>query len=75
MKRGFGGHDVTCRLGSLLDGCRAKRHTKPKSGRRKDLSLVASKENTGDLSQSSVSVNNRIGEVLSQESVHIHEGA
>ena len=40
--------------------------TKPKIRRRKDLSLlVASKENTGDLSQSSVSPNGKIGEVLS----------
>ena len=37
---------------------------KPKS-RRKDLLHEASKENTGDLFQSSVSPNSKIGEVLS----------
>ena len=40
--------------------------TKPKIGRRKDLLLLApSKENTGDLSQSNVSPDSKIGEVLS----------
>ena len=39
--------------------------TKPKMGRRKDLLLAASKESTEDLSQGSVSLNGKIGEVLS----------
>ena len=40
--------------------------TKPKTGRRKDLLLATSKEeNMGDLSQSSVSLNSKTGEVLS----------
>ena len=34
----------------LVVGVQRKHTTKPKSGRRKDLLLVASKENTGDLS-------------------------
>ena len=38
---------------------------KPKSGRRKNLLLAASKENTGDLSQSSVCPKSKTGEVLS----------
>ena len=39
---------------------------KPKIERRKDLLLLAaSKENTGDLSQSSVSLNSKLGEALS----------
>ena len=40
--------------------------TEPNVGGKKDaLLLAASKENTGDLSQSSVSLNGKIGEVLS----------
>ena len=47
-------------------GVEAKDKTKPKIGRRKDLSLpAASKENTRGLSQSSVSLNCKTGEVLS----------
>ena len=38
--------------------------TKPKIGRRKDLLLAACKENTGALSQSSVSPNSKIREVF-----------
>ena len=50
----------------LLVGVEPKDTTKPKIGRRKDLLLlVASKENTGELSQSSVFPNSKIGEVLS----------
>ena len=49
----------------LLVGVEPKDTTKPKSRRRKDLLLAASKENTGDLSQSRVSWNSKIGEVLS----------
>lgn len=50
---------------SVLVGVQPKDTTKPKIGRGKDLLLVASKENTRDLSQSSVSPNSKIGEVLS----------
>ena len=34
--------------------------TKPKSGRRKDLLLAVSRENTGDISQSCVSLNGKV---------------
>ena len=47
---------------------------RPKSGRRKDLLLSASKENTGNLSQSNVSSNSKIGEFLSLGCIHIYEG-
>ena len=44
----------------------ANRHNQAKIRRRKDLLLLAaSKENAGDLSQNSVSLNSKIGEVLS----------
>ena len=49
----------------LLVGVEPKDTTKPKSGGRKDLLLAASKENTEDLSQISVSPRSKIGEVLS----------
>ena len=49
----------------LLVGIKPKHVTKPKIGRRKDLLLAASKENTGDLSQSSVFPNIKTGKVLS----------
>ena len=49
----------------LLVGIEPVDITKPQSGRRKDLLLAAGEENTGDLSQSSVSPNSKIGEVLS----------
>ena len=49
----------------LLLGVEPKDTAKPKIRRRKDLFLAASKENTGDLSQSNVSLNCKIGEVLS----------
>ena len=49
----------------LLVGVEPKDTTKPKIGRRNDLLLAASKENTRDLSQSNVSPNSKIGEVLS----------
>ena len=48
----------------LVVGIEPKDTTKPKSGRRKDLLLAARKESTGGLSQSSVSRNSKIGEVL-----------
>ena len=49
----------------LLVGVEPKDTIKLKSDRRKDLLLAASKANTGDLSQSSVSMNSKIGAVLS----------
>ena len=49
----------------LLVRVEPKDTTKSKVGRRKDLLLAASKENTRDLSQISVSPNSKIGEVLS----------
>ena len=50
----------------LLMGIKPKDTTKPKIRRRKDLLLsVANMENIRDLSQSSVSLNSKIGEVLS----------
>ena len=52
-----------------------KNTTEPKIGRRKDVSLAASKGNTGDLSQSNVSQNCKMREVLSKEYLRIHEGA
>ena len=48
----------------LLVGVKPTDTTKPKIRRRKDLLLAASKENTGDLSQSSVSLNSKIGKVF-----------
>lgn len=59
----------------LLVGVEPKDTTKPKSGRRRHLLPEASKENTGDLSQSSVSPNGKIVEVLSYGYMHIHEEA
>lgn len=47
----------------------------PEIRRRKGLLLVASKVNTRNLSQSSISLNSMIGEVLSKGLIHIHEGA
>ena len=54
-----------CRPVHLLVGMEPKDTTKPKIRKRKDLLLVASKENTRDVSQSSVSPNSKTGEVLS----------
>ena len=45
----------------LLVGVKPKGTTKPKSGRKKDLLLAASKENTEDLAQSSVFPNSKSG--------------
>lgn len=54
------------KLGLPFGGCGARRHTKPKIGRRKVLLfLAASKENLKDLAQSSVSWSSKIGAVLS----------
>ena len=44
-------------------------------GRRKGLLLAPSKENTEDISQSSVSLNCKIGGVLSEGYMRIHKGA
>ena len=55
-------------------GVKLKDTSKPKTERRKNLSLVAHKENTWDLSQSKVSVSSKIGEFLSYGYMHIHEG-
>ena len=52
-----------------------KNTTEPKIGRRKDLSLAASKGDTGYLSQSNVSQNCKMREGLSEEYLSIHEGA
>ena len=49
----------------LLMGFEPKDTCKPKSRRRKDLLLAAGKENPRGLSQSRVSLNSEIGEVLS----------
>ena len=49
----------------LLRGVKPKDTSKPKIRRRRDLLLAAGVENTGNLSQSSVSLNSKIGEVLS----------
>ena len=46
-------------------GVEPKGTTKPKTGRRKDLFLAASKENTRDLSHSSVFLNSKTKEVSS----------
>lgn len=48
----------------LLVGVEQKDTSKKESGRRKDLLLVATKENTGDLSQSSISPSSKIGKVF-----------
>ena len=49
----------------LLRGVEPKDTSKAKIRRRRDLLLAAGVENTGNLSQSSVSLNSKIGEVLS----------
>ena len=56
---------LTKNLVHLFVGVKSKDTTNPKIERRKDLLLAASKENTGDLPQSSVSQNCKTGEVLS----------
>ena len=54
----------------LLVVVQPKNTTKPKIRRKKDLLLLAvSKENTEDLSQSSVSLDNKIEKILSQVEV------
>ena len=52
-------------LKKLEEGVESKDTTKPKIRRKKDLLFAASKENTRDLSQSSVSSNSKTGVVLS----------
>ena len=49
----------------LLVDVKLKDTTKPKSERRKDLFLAANKENTRDLSQSSISLKCTMRKVLS----------
>ena len=57
---------VTEKLGSPLAECQDQKYTaKPKSRRKKELLLVANKEITTNLSQSSVTLNSKLGEVLS----------
>ena len=48
-------------------GIEPKDTTKPKSRRRKDLSHAASKENTGDLSESTVTPTTSFGEGVNLE--------
>ena len=45
-------------------GVDPKATTKPRTGRRKYLLLIAGKENTGDLSQSCVFLNSKTEEVF-----------
>lgn len=60
----------------LLSGVEPTDAAKPKMNERKGLCrLSASKGNTGDLSQSSVSLNSKTGEVLSSGYMYIHERA
>ena len=56
-------HIVTPKLGLPLGECKAQRHNQAKNGE-KDLLLAASKENTGDVSQSSVSPTAKLGKIL-----------
>ena len=49
----------------LLRGVEPKDTSKPKIRRRRDLLLAAGVENTGNLSQSSVSWDSKIGKLLS----------
>ena len=55
-------------------GIESKDTAKPKIRRRKDLSLAPNDENMRDLFQSSISLNSKIREVVSQAYMHIHEG-
>ena len=59
----------------LSVGVKPKDTNEPEVRRRKSLLLVASKVNTRNLSQSSISLNSKIGEVLSKGLIHIQEGA
>ena len=47
----------------LFVGIKQKDTSKPKCGRRKNLSLTASKENPKDISQSSVSLTAKLGKL------------
>ena len=61
-------------LGLPFGGCQGKRHNRTKMGRWKDLSLLAaSKENTEDLSRSSL--DSITGEILNYGYLHMHGGA
>ena len=59
------GKCVTQKLCSPLSECQDKNIAKAKSRRREDFYLTATKENIKDLSQSNVSLNRKIREVLS----------
>lgn len=59
----------------LLVGVKPKNPTKPKRGRKKDLLLlVASKNNTRDLSQSSASLNNKMGKFYAKSTCIFMKG-
>ena len=57
-----------------MEGVETRDTVKTKVERNKDLLLTASKENTRDLFQSSVSPNSKTGGVLSHGYMSIHEG-
>ena len=57
-----------------MEGVETRDTVKTKVRRKKDLLLAASKENTRDLFQSSVSPDSEIGGVLSHGYMSIHEG-
>ena len=60
----------------FLVGVEPKDTTEAKSGRKKDLLLLeASKENSGDFPQSSVSLNSKIEGISNQGYMRIHKGA
>ena len=50
---------ITPKWGSPLGGYEAKRHSQAKSGKRKDFFFTTSKENTGDLSGGSISLDSK----------------
>ena len=56
-------HIVTPNIGLPLSVCQVQKHNQAKNGE-KDLLLAASKENTGDISQSSVSPTAKLGNIL-----------
>ena len=57
--------NVFQKLGSLLGGCRAYRHSQAQDWKKEQFILAANKENTEDLSQSRISPNSKTGVVLS----------
>jgi hypothetical protein len=64
---------VTSKLG-FASWWVSKDTTKPKIRRRKDLLLGAGKENSGDLSQSAVSPNSKLGKFQAQSMCIFIEG-